>query len=74
MYEAILEAIKNIKSFEVKEDTPDTGTFKTVITSEVVDRDGEIIRLAGWDFENYNKNPVVLWGHRYWDLPVAKAT
>jgi len=52
----------------------DSGTFKTVITSEVVDRDGEIIALNGWDFENYMKNPVVLRGHNYRDLPVGKCT
>lgn len=52
----------------------DSGTFKTVITSEVVDRDGEIIALNGWDFENFMKNPVVLRGHNYRDLPVAKCT
>lgn len=52
----------------------DSGTFKTVITSEVVDRDGEVILLNGWDFTNFMKNPVVLRGHNYRDLPVAKAT
>lgn len=74
LYEAITQAILNAKSFEVKEGNEDSGTFKVVITSEVVDRDGEIIRLGWWDFENFNKNPVVLRGHRYRDLPVAKAT
>lgn len=74
LQEAIANAIINTKVFDTKADDKDSGTFKVVITSEVVDRDGEIIRLGGWDFENFMKNPVVLRGHRYYDLPVAKAT
>ena len=74
LQEAITNAILNAKSFDTKAGDEDSGTFKVIITSEVVDRDGEIIRLNGWNFDNFNKNPVVLRGHKYWDLPIAKAT
>ncbi len=49
----------------------DSGTFRMKITSEAVDRAGEVIKAAGWDFSDYMKNPVVLWAHDYSGLPVA---
>jgi len=30
-----------------------------------------VIKVSGWHFDNYNKNPVVLFGHNYRALPVA---
>lgn len=42
-----------------------------VISTESVDRDGDIISAEGWDFTAWLKNPVVLWGHDYGSLPVA---
>jgi len=52
----------------------DSGTFKVVISTEDVDRHGEIVKVDGWDLENYKKNPIVLFGHNYWDLPIGMAT
>ncbi len=43
------------------------------ISSEIVDRDQEVISFDGWDLKNYKKNPVVLFGHNYSIPPVAKA-
>lgn len=48
------------------------GIYETMISTESVDRSGDIMRAAGGDFANYMKNPVVLLGHNYSDLPVAK--
>jgi len=42
-------------------------------TNETVDRDGDIVRVAGVDTENYEKNPVILFAHNWHDYPVAKA-
>lgn len=48
--------------------TEDSGTFRVIMTSDKKDRDGEIIRLDGWNFDNFMKNPVVIYGHNYYYL------
>lgn len=78
MDEKLIEVLSNqigakLAGWDLKTDK-DSGTFTTVITSEVVDRDGEIILLQGRDFANFMKNPQVLRGHNYWDFPVGKCT
>lgn len=40
-------------------------SFWAVASSQTRDRDGDVIRQAGWDFTHYDKNPVGLWGHDY---------
>ena len=52
----------------------DTGTFEVVISSENVDRYGEVIKLDAWELEHYLKSPVVLWGHDHKTLPIGMAT
>ena len=42
-------------------------------TDETKDRDGDIIKLSGWELENYRKNPVFLWAHNYGSVPLARA-
>ncbi len=42
-------------------------------TDETKDRDGDIIKVAGWQLENYRKNPVFLWAHHYGSVPLARA-
>jgi len=40
------------------------GEKKTMIMStEIMDRDGEIIKLSGGNVDNYNKNPIIAWSH-----------
>lgn len=41
-------------------------------SDESVDRDGDTISIDGWDVGNYMKNPVVLFGHDAYGLPIAK--
>lgn len=73
--EAALEIQKAISAVNLKELKGD-GTFEVIATVEVVDRDGEIVRVAGMDATNFMKNPVILWGHNYWDINamIGKAT
>ena len=51
----------------------DRRTISALVSTDSIDRDGDIIVAAGWQLDNYRKNPVVLWAHRYDELPVAKA-
>jgi HK97 family phage prohead protease len=75
----ILEALKgeqaqkflaNIKGVS-EEDKDKYGRFKILITTEDLDRQGEVIRADAWKFENYLMNPVVLWAHDYYGLPMG---
>ncbi len=45
-----------------------------VISTGDVARDGAIIDPAGWDFSNYDRNPVVLWMHNDGAMPFARTT
>jgi hypothetical protein len=40
-------------------------------STEARDRQGDIIRMSGWDLANYIKNPVFLWAHNYESVPIA---
>jgi HK97 family phage prohead protease len=44
------------------------------ISTATVDRQSDTVSLDGWDFENYLKNPVMLWAHDYSHLPIAAAS
>lgn len=43
-----------------------------IASDETIDRYNSIIRADGWQVENYMKNPVMLWCHESWGLPIAK--
>lgn len=57
---------------EIKSIDEKARTVEVVFSTEDEDRDGEIVVQAGWDFEDYSKNPVVLWGHNPSEPPVGK--
>ena len=48
-------------------------TVTAVISTGAIDRDNEILLPKGADFEQYMKNPVVLWAHSYGEVPIGKA-
>src|SRR5580698_10301443 len=52
----------------------DNGTFDVIISTEDLDRSGEIVRQNGWEMTNYKNNPIVLWGHDYYSLPIGVCT
>jgi len=62
--------ISKMDEFNTTDEKP---TLKFSITTQDVDRDGDTISLGGWDFKDFEKNPVVLWAHDYGIPPVAKA-
>lgn len=50
----------------------DTNTVTFVVSSDSVDRDGDIVYQAGIDWSHFQKNPVILWAHNSRELPIAK--
>jgi HK97 family phage prohead protease len=48
-------------------------SFIAIASDESEDRDKDIIRTEGWDLKNFKKNPVLPWGHNYYEPPVGKA-
>lgn len=57
-------------------DTPagEPGTpIRFVASTEGVARDGMVIEADGWQLDNYRRNPVFLWAHRYSEPPIGKA-
>lgn len=59
---------------EIKDLDDDDRSFLAVASDESVDRDGDVIKQAGWQLDNFIKNPVIPWSHDYSQPPVAKAT
>lgn len=57
----------------VKQDAA-LGTFTAVASTATVDRHGEVVSPAGWDLENFKKNPVLLWSHDHTIPAIGKAT
>jgi hypothetical protein len=49
------------------------GRFKMAISTEDVDRQGEVIKQDGIDSSLYMQNPVVLWAHDYSSTPIGMA-
>lgn len=45
--------------------------FEFVLSDATPDRYGDIILAEGWDIENFNRNPIALFGHRS-DFPIGK--
>jgi hypothetical protein len=46
----------------------DTGRMKFVISSDREDRQGDVLSVDGWEFANYEKNPIVLFDHDYGEV------
>lgn len=65
------ESIRNV--IEQTKAAEDSGSFEVVISTADIDRQGESIDQNGWDLAHYKQNPVVLWGHDYYSLPIGIA-
>ena len=51
----------------------DSRLIQFKITDETVDRMSDVLKIDGWMTENFEANPVVLFGHSHYDPPVGKA-
>lgn len=79
--EAVAAGIREkVKAFDVdtiekvKKAKDVNGSFDVIISTDDLDRSGEIVKQDGWDFGNYKNNPIVLWGHDYFSLPIGICT
>jgi HK97 family phage prohead protease len=61
------QKIYKVFSVETKAVDEEKGIYEAWLSTEVVDRDGDILLAEGAELENYLKNPVVLFGHEYRD-------
>lgn len=52
----------------------DEGEVEFVVSTNDWDAHGERINVDGIDLKDFKNNPVVLWGHDGFNLPIAKAT
>ena len=51
----------------------DSRLVEFIVSTGRVDRENDTIDPAGWDLADYKNNPVVLWVHDHWSLPVGNA-
>ncbi|NOG69803.1 HK97 family phage prohead protease [Roseicella sp. DB1501] len=49
-------------------------TARFTISTEREDRDGDTISVKGWQTQDFERNPVVLWGHDQGSLPIGRVT
>jgi len=68
------DAVKTLVESTEKAADSDTGTFDVIASTEDVDRMNEIIKQDGWQLDHFMKNPVILWGHSHFELPIGVAT
>lgn len=66
------EQVKKIKGFMKQLETSEKeiqvnedNTFKVIASTESEDRHGDIVRVDGWDIENFMKNPVIVIDHNW---------
>ena len=64
VYKQIIAPVDTIES--------DKRALRFTISTASVDREQDTIAVNGWDLANYRKNPVVLWGHDSWRLPIGR--
>ena len=51
------------KLFVSQPEQADDDLIRFTITTSAVDRERDVLELDGWELGNYQRNPVVLWGH-----------
>lgn len=59
---------------KIRKAKDENGSFDVIISTEDIDRSGEIVRQNGWELTNYKNNPIVLWAHNYYELPIGVCT
>ena len=57
----------------IKESDDKERIITAIGSKQVIDRDRDIVDIKGVETKKYKANPVVLWSHNYFDLPIGKA-
>lgn len=50
---------------ELKVLDPKEGVISAIVSTEAIDRDGDIIRQANWDLGHFKSHPILLSSHNY---------
>src|SRR3974377_1123425 len=66
--EAHAPAADEIQNHNSKIQNPTAPTLEFIASNEALDRYHEIIVAAGWQLENYRRNPVFQNAHQYGDI------
>ena len=53
--------------------TVDAGAVTFVLSTDEVDRHGDVVSTDGWHLEAYRQNPVLLWAHDYRRPAIGRA-
>src|ERR1700712_4307177 len=61
MKSKVIHKLFNTKALSVDDKAK---SVKFVISTNQEDRYGEVVDQESWNFKSYNKNPLVLWGHK----------
>lgn len=59
--------------FSTDKSLEDKRQIRVIAASGKADRTGDIVNVEGIELGNFKKNPIILWGHDHYGLPVAKA-
>jgi uncharacterized protein len=68
-----MNLVKKNLHFKVGGISDESRAMWIIGSTEDVDRDGDRILSNGWLLDNFVKNPVIPWAHKYDKPPVAKA-
>ncbi len=66
------EKIRKLRPPELRGIDENARTIEHIISTDSPDRDGDIIEADGWDLKEFKENPVVLFGHRHDEEPIAR--
>lgn len=63
-----------IKAYVQKaEEDEKLGRLQVSIASDSSeDRDGDVIKVEGWNLDNFSKNPILLWAHNPYSPPIGR--
>jgi HK97 family phage prohead protease len=58
---------------EIRDANDNERSFSHAISDESVDAHGSIIKVDGWDLKRFKANPVVLFAHDSFGLPIGRS-